>query len=383
MLKTFILLLICSSIVYSQSEKYQIGGYGKYLLSTTDLPVAGRVTDHLIHARINSRYFISEQMTFGAELRNRIAIGGSVENTPNYLSTIRADHDFENLDIRWWNGTSSAGYSEVDRLWFDAAIGKLQVTVGRQRVAWGTAMVWNPTDLFNPLAILDFDYEERPGVDAVRLQYYSSEVSKIEIVIKPGKTRNRKVIAGKILFNRWSYDFNVLGGIRANTPFAGFSWSGDIEGAGFRGEFFTSQVDDNASFLFPSLKDAWASTLTLSADYTFPNSLYIHSEVLYNDRGATSNTISSFLLMQSLHLLSPARWSLFQELSYEVHPLVRASAFVIHNPNDRSSAIVPSATWSVIENFDLSFFGLFFSGGLLTEYGGYGTSVFLRGKYSF
>lgn len=383
MTNRFFLTVIFSYTLFAQSDGYQIGGYGKYLLSSSDLPGIGRVTDHLFHARLNSRLFITEQMTLGAELRNRIVVGGNVENTQNFLATIRAHHDFENFDIVWWDKNSSVGYSELDRFWIDATFGKFQCTIGRQRVAWGTAFVWNPTDLFNPLAILDFDYEERPGVDAVRMQYFNSEVSKIEIVIKPGKTRNESVIATKMLLNSWKYDFHFLGGVRGHNPFTGFSWSGDIEGAGFRGELFSSQINDNAVDLFPALNNKWSSTTTLSVDYTFPNTLYIHSEILYNDRGVISNASLAVPLMRSLQLLSPARWSLFQEVSYEIHPLVRASAFIIINPNDGSNALVASATWSAMENFDISFFGLFFSGKSQTEYGNFGTTVFVRGKYAF
>jgi hypothetical protein len=383
MKKIVCFLFMISFPLLAQSEGYQLGGYAKYLFSTSDVPTIGNMNDHILHARLNSRFFINEKMTVSAEVRNRILFGGSVEKNPNFLSTIRSSHEFENFDVVWWDKNSSVGYSELDRLWFDASFGKFQCSVGRQRIAWGTALVWNPTDLFNPLSILDFDYEERPGVDAVRFQYFNTEVSKIEVVIKPGKTRNGNVIAAKVLFNNWNYDLHLIGGIRAYKAFAGFSWAGDIQGAGFRGEVFTSQVNDDAAVLFPALNNAWYSTIALSADYSFPTTLYIHSEILYNDRGVTSNATTAIPLMQSLQLLSAARWSLFQEVAYELHPLVRGSVFIIYNPNDGSSAIVPSVTWSAMENFDVSFFGLFFSGDSSTEYGNYGTSVFLRGKYSF
>ena len=372
-----------SSILFAQSDFYQLGGYVKYLYSNADLPLTGHVNDHLIHARINSRLYVSDNIRAGIELRNRIFYGGSVEKTPNFLSTTESYHDLGNADVVWWDANSSAGLTELDRMWIDATYNKLQVTVGRQRIAFGTALVWNPVDLFNPLSILDFDYEERPGVDAVRIQYYTGDVSKVEVAIKPGKTRSGNVVAAKLLFNRWDYDFHILGGIRAYKPFVGFAWAGDIEGAGFRGECLSSQIDDNAAALYPSLADKWSSSYCLSGDYTFPSSLYIHTEVLYNDRGVTQYTALAYPRMQSLHLLSPAKWSLFQEVSYDVHPLVHVSGFVIHNPNDASSAYVPSVTWSAFENIDLSFFGLIFAGNSLSEYGSYGTSFFIRGKYSF
>lgn len=379
----FFIVLFFPCVLYSQSDFYQLGGYVKYLYSSADLPTAGRLNDHLIHARVNSRVYLSDNITAGIELRNRIFYGGSMEKVPNFLSTSVSHHDLGNANIVWWNSGSSAGLTELDRMSIDASYQKLQITVGRQRIAFGTALVWNPVDLFNPLSILDFDYEERPGVDAIRVQYYTGDVSKMEIAVKPGKTRAGSVVAAKVLVNQWDYDFHILGGIRADKPFAGFAWAGDIAGAGFRGEYLSSEIDNNTAVPNPSLSGKWSSTLSLSGDYTFPNSFYIHTEALYNDRGATRNTALATPLMQSLHLLSPARFSLFQELSYDLHPLLHISGFVIHNPDDGSSAYVPSATWSAFENIDISFFGLIFTGDALTEYGSYGTSFFIRGKYSF
>ncbi len=378
-----ILLLFFPFILFAQTENYQLGGYAKYLFSSADIPVLGRVNDHIFHSRINSKYFFSESVTVAAELRNRIFFGGSVEKTPDFLSTIKSDHDFGNADIVWWNSHSSVAHSELDRLYLDATYNKFQFTLGRQRVAWGTALVWNPTDLFNPLSILDFDYEERPGVDAIHAQYFTSEVSKVELAVKPGKTKSRRVIAGKILLNHWNYDFHILGGTHGDNPFFGVEWAGDIAGAGFRGEATVKKINDEMKQLFPIVTGSWSTSAVLSADYTFTNNTYIHTEVLYNDQGVTKNSSLFLPISLSLGLLSPARWSLFQELSFDVHPLVRVSEFIIYNPNDRSSAFVPSATWSALENFDVSFFGLIFSGKPLTEYGDYGQSLFIRGKFSF
>jgi len=375
--------LLIPFLLSAQPDNYQLGGYAKYLYSNADNPAFGRVNDHIIHSRINSKFFLSEGITTTAELRNRIFFGGSAEKTPNFLSTIKSNHDFGNADIIWWNNRSSVALSEIDRFYADATYEKFQLTFGRQRVAWGTALVWNPTDLFNPLSILDFDYEERPGADAIRAQYFTSEVTKVEIAVKPGKTKLRRVIGGKILLNRWNYDFHILSGAYGNNPFFGVEWAGDIAGAGFRGEAATRRIGDEVKKFFPTLNAAWSTSAVLSTDYTFTNNTYIHTEVLFNDQGVTENTSLFLPISVSLGLLSPARWSLFQELSFDVHPLVRVSGFVIYNPNDKSSAFVPSASWSALENFDVSFFGLIFSGDAGTEFGNYGESLFLRLKYSF
>lgn len=376
-------ILLIPALSSAQTQKYQLGGYIKYLYSNSDIPSIGRVSDHLIHSRVNSKFFLNDNFTAAAELRNRFFYGGSVEKIPGFLSSVKGNHDLGNADILWWNTASSIGYSELDRLWVDGTFDRIQVTAGRQRIAWGTSLVWNPSDLFNPLSILDFDYEERPGVDAVRLQYFSSEVSKIELAVKPGSTSSSSIIAGKILFNQWNYDFHMLGGVKGRSPFLGTAWAGDIAGGGFRGEIVSRKIDAETATLFPSLKNSWTTSISLSGDYTFTNNTYIHTEALYNDRGVTHNTAYAIPLSQSLGLLSPARWSLFQELSFDIHPLIRISGFVIYNPTDHSLAWVPSLAWSALENFDVSIFGLFFAGNSLSEYGSYQQSAFVRGKYSF
>lgn len=378
------LFLLIHPIVFAvQTESYQFGGFAKYLFSNTDNPNFGRVNDHVLHSRINSKIFLAEEITAAAEMRTRIIAGGSVEHTANYLSTMASDHDFGNADIVWWNAHSSVAHSEFDRFYFDATYEKFQFTIGRQRVAWGTALAWNPTDLFNPLSILDFDYEEHPGVDAIRGQYFLSEVSKIEIAVKPGKTKSRSIIAGKILLNHWDYDFHLLGGVHGTNPFFGVEWAGDIEGAGFRGEIASKSIGDETKTVFPTISAFWSTAIVLSADYTFTDNTYIHTEALFNDQGVTDNAARFVPASQTLGLLSPARWSLFQEVSFDVHPLVRISGFVIYNPADQSSVSVPSVSWSVLENIDVSFFGLIFYGVTGTEYGGFGKSIFIRSKYSF
>ncbi len=49
----------------------------------------------------------------------------------------------------------------------------LDVTIGRQRIAWGTADVINPTDNLNPYDLEDIlDFGRHRGSDAINLEYY-------------------------------------------------------------------------------------------------------------------------------------------------------------------------------------------------------------------
>ena len=352
-----------------------------------------RLNDHLLHIRINTRWYPSDPVRIGMELRMRGFYGGSVQYIPDFIDQIKSHHDFSQLDEVFWNTRKSVGYGQIDRLWLNYTHGNFDVTLGRQRIAWGTALVWNVIDLFNPQSILDFDYEEKPGSDAVRIQYYTGPVSRVELSIKPGKDKKHTTAAALFSLNVFEYDFYGIAGYRNNRWLFGGAWAGDIYKAGFRGEFLVSDVPGKTAPIvyptFPSFGDSFFKydkpvlSAVLSADYTFSNSFYIHTEVLYNSNGKTKNAGLFYHEALQAGMLSPAQWSIFQEFSCDITPLVRGSIFGIFNPNDKSYVILPQLTWSIITDLDFTLLGFFTSGAHFTEWGDYGKSVFTRFKYSF
>ncbi|HTP12283.1 MAG TPA: hypothetical protein VMM37_01595 [Bacteroidota bacterium] len=386
MKRLILLVLILQSGAMAQSDpgSFEAGGYLKYLISRSSIPSVGTLTDHLLHGRLNLKWYTTETVTTALEIRARAYAGGTVEETPGFLDAIRNDHEFAHLDATLWNTKSSVGYAEVDRLWADWNQGKFQVTVGRQRVSMGTCLVWNPTDLFNPLSILDFDYEEKPAFDGGRVQYYLGPLSKLEVDARPGKTAATSTTALAYTTNAWEYDFHVLVGRRSGLGIVGGSWAGDIGGGGFRGEILVSQKPEQVvpGFYDISRTNGGMVSGAISGDYTFPNSLYLHCETLYSSIGVTENAALFQRQSLLLGLLSPSRWSLFGELSYDITPLVRGSLFTLQNPIDGSRVLVPSVTWSIVTNLDLTAIALLFHGDTLSEFGGYGESGYLRVKYS-
>ena len=393
-LKIFLLLLLIPLIkIEAQLSSFDYNGYAKYLFSSTRFPdTPERYSEHLIHGRLNSRRYATESLTAALELRFRAFYGETVENIQDFSELIKTPRDWVRLDAVLWETEKSVGYLEVDRLWLDWVKDNLQVTIGRQRIAWGTCWVWNPTDLFNPLDVLDFDYEELPGVDAIRAQYYTGAVTKVEAGYKPAKEKKDAILAGLWSNNYLNYDLNLIAGMRDERWVVGGSWAGDIYSAGFRGELTVSEAP-NRSYTNPVYKefdetslsstDKPILTLALSADYTFPNTFYIHTEMLYNNNGKTENTFLFTNEALGLGMLSAARWSIYQEFAYDITPLIRGSLFGIFNPDDGSYVIVPSATYSLFTNFDLLFIAQIFEGDALTEFGEFGTSFYFRMKFSF
>ncbi len=390
---SFLFLLLINSAAFAQNN-FEIGGYAKYLFSTSKFPrLEERLYDHIFHTRLNTKYFFDDSFSFTGEFRFRTFLGKSIHRIPNFSELIKTNQPMLNMDWMIWENQNSIGYAETDRLYFDYNDNNFQLTLGRQRIAWGTSWVWNPTDLFNPLSVLDFDYEELPGNDAFRIQYYTGAVSKIEFAIAPNRNKDKLTAAGLISFNEFNYDFNFLAGIKNKKWIAGFSWVGDIADAGFRGEMLLMQKPDKANkydFIYSAFNQSSLSSVNkmilsfvLSGDYTFPNSFYIHTEILYNNIGKKDKPGLFVQEANDLGLLSASRWSLFQEFSYNISPLLRASIFGIINPDDKSNVLVPSINYSIITNLDLYLIALIFNGDVLTQYGDNGTSVFARIKYSF
>lgn len=392
-IKYSILFILFSVPAISQSN-FEINGYQKYLFtSMKTLQYRDRINDHLLHSRINGKWYISSFLTAGLETRIRAFCGNSIEKIQGFKKQVEGEYDFINLDAELWDSEKSMGYSEIDRFYLDYTLDNTQITLGRQRISWGTSLVWNIVDIFNPKSILDFDYEELPGADAVRVQYYTGAVTRIEAVVNPGKDKNKTSYAALFSYNYENYDFFIILGVQNYRKVLAGGWSGYIKSSGFRGEFKISdapskgkQPDEQQIFLFEEPLYEYAKTVfncVLSWDYTFPNSFYIHSEALYNSNGKTEKT--GLFSMQALetNMLSAARVNFFQEFSYDITPLLRGSIFGLYNPHDNSSIIVPSITWSVITNLDFTLLGYFSDGKLNTEYGDAGNLLFVRFKYSF
>ncbi len=127
-------------------------------------------------------------------------------------------------------------HSMFDRAYLDWVSGNWQITAGRQRVNWGMNLVWNPNDLFNSYSYFDFDYEERPGTDALRIQYYTGMTSSAELVYQIGENDDEMALAGLYRFSQWNYDIQFIGGWVGTDYIIGTGWAGNIKGGGFRGE---------------------------------------------------------------------------------------------------------------------------------------------------
>ncbi len=344
------------------------------------------ISDNLFHNRLNFYWYYGNNLTTSVQFRNRFMYGQTISLNPGYTERIDNEENFMDLSMNILNEKSFFLNVAIDRLYMQYTLGKFVFTAGRQRINWGQAMVWNPNDVFNVQNFFDFDYVEKPGSDAIRIQYYPDYTSSLEFAAK--LDHNDKITAALFYrFNKLSYDIQLLGGILSEDDFfGGIGWAGDIEGAGFRGE---------ASYFHPleNSRDTSGQFISsLSLDYTFSNSLYIQFEGLFNMHPEGYDLKSFFEYYQGnldVKSLSFSEWNFFLQASYPLNPLINVSLSGIYFPEIDGYYVGPQVSYSLKDNAELSFISQIFDGNFPDPFNNsteernslfYG---FLRYKFSF
>ena len=387
MKKFAILILICLPLLaVSQDRDWFLDGYVKdlYMFYHPEQPAIGpELPDyHLntVHNRLNFNWYTNDKLTFSLGMRNRFIMGNMVSDIPNYRSFVDVDNGF--MDLSWVtaHGDKWFVHSTFDRAYVDYTEGDWQFRIGRQRINWGISKVWNPNDLFNSFSYFDFDYEERPGSDAINIRKYLGVTSSVELVFKLGDSSKERALAAMYRLSKWDYDFQFISGVVGDDIVVGGGWSGDIKGGGFRGEIshFIPRKDNTDS------KEA--TVASLSYDYTFKSNLTLSFEGLFNSRGTTKRGLGSNVLFDqklSAKNLSRAKYSLFGQAAIPVTPLFNASFAAIVNPSDGSFYLNPSLTYSLQENLELMLTTQLFYGRSATEFGDIGQLAFVRLRWSF
>jgi hypothetical protein len=335
------------------------------------------IIDNLIHNRLNFKGFINNNITFAAEFRNRLFTGDMVRTVPSYSEMIASDQGW--LDMSWniLNEQSFFLNSAIDRLWVDFNYGKFQARIGRQRINWGQTLVWNPNDLFNTYSFFDFDYVERPGSDAIRLQYYPGYSSVLEFAIKADYNDNITA-AALYRFNKWGYDIQFLGGyVESEDVVAGAGWSGAFGTVSFRGEASWFQPYKNFT------DSSGTGIFTLGFDKSFKNNSMAQVQLMFCSNPVDPESFSEFYFgTLTAKELAFSKFTAFGQFTWPVTPLFNASLAAMWFPDMNGYYAGPFFEYSIAENVDLSLYWQHFDS--KTETSGENINMgFLRVKISF
>lgn len=353
-------------------ERISVSGYVKYLQSAllvesgfggtppglVDQLLGGALFDHLLHHRLNMGVEFHPSLRVQVGWRNRLFFGDQPRlyalSGQDYGQAVdagandRLDLSFLSLDRKAW-----VAHSVLDRLYLEWRGSRDEVRLGRQRINWGLCTIWNPNDLFNAFSFTDFDYEERPGADALRWTHYFGESGRSELVLQPGQTWQTSTYALQYHGAIKNVGYQVLGAWYRGELALGGGWEADLwEGAWkLEGTAFVPVRDEDtrkpAAAVSTDWTRSWASGLLLGGGY-----------LLNSAARRDGNLFADLDERLSARNLYPFRHNVFIQGSYPVTPLFSTSLAAVYSPgDDRNLFLAPVLTLSVASDWDLDLTG--------------------------
>ena len=377
-----ILLSLCCLIVISvnaQETNWSLSGYVSGMPSIIMQAKGETWWQGLVHNRLNFGWQINEYLRVDAGMRNRFISGSPVMLDPQSIS---ADAGWMDLSWNWFATKSGRSPSLLnttfDRLNVTFEKGKWKLQLGRQRINWGQTFVWNANDIFNTYSFFDFDYPERPGCDAFRGTYFHNETSSSELAVSTN--HNGKITAAALHhWNTKGVDYQIIAGEQAETDF--------VIGGAMTKEFNGVNIRSEMSYFHPVKNPADTSgivALSVGADYIFPNSLMLQTEVLYNNVGANGGLMDIYAAPLSAKRMSICDWNVFAAATYPITPRLNGTLSSMYFVDIQSAYAGLSLDCSIITNLDFSFITQYFTSFGSSPAGNIQLLMgFARLKYSF
>jgi hypothetical protein len=360
-----------------KKPKWEIAGYVKSLEAISfDKQFKDASDLNLIHNRINIKWKSENKFLVAAEFRNRFIWGKQVRQIPNYAATLKNNNELVDLQRAWINKPAYVLHTNVERMYGEYRGTDWNLRVGRQRINWGMTTTWNPNDIFNVYNFLDFDYEERPGVDGVKLQCLYTDWFNVDLAMAHTNGSEGTIAALRYFLNHYGYDMQAIMGWYNEHPTIGIGWAGSIRDAGFKGEiqYFVPPDDSAAHF-----------NLSLETDYMSKKGWYVNAGFLFNKTGIHKpiNDWKQVNLKLSPENPMPTRWNFIITTSKEFTPLFTANMSIVYSPGTNLMIVYPTAQYNIATNLDLSFIWQSFLASVQNKFQTVNHTAFLRLKWSF
>ena len=378
-----ILLLICHAQVTAGArdsietvESFRFFGYTKALSTFSfDKRLLNEKVNLLMHNRFNFRWKSVQGLSVVAEFRNRLFTGEVIKSNPRFIHLLRNRGEQWNMQKIWFENQSVAMLTNTERAFAEIDRGAWNIRVGRQRINWGMTTTWNPNDIFNAWNFLDFDYEERAGVDGISMRYRLSGLSEISFVYALAADQP-DISSVRYFFNRQRFDVQLTAGKYRNHFTAGVGWAGHIREAGFKGE---------VQYFLKSSSGLSHLNFTAEADHLMGRGWYLTTGFLFNSSGIHKPVadLRDIDLNLSAENLMPGRWSVLLNGRKEINPLSSGSMGIVYSPGLNLLILLNTISYNVRPDLDTDVVlqSYFAEAGSVFQATSY--LIFLRVRWSF
>lgn len=286
------------------------------------------------------------ELLWGAAVRDpRFAVARSLPE-PTWMDATASLHQSASLD---WKHSLYRGWLQYDS-------DSLRLTLGRQRIAWGSGRIWNPTDRFNPVQPTALEPEQKLGVDALDVQWRYGLAGSLQAIAAPG--RASRGVSRKLAL-RWQDTFGqtdvaVMAVGIGEERVLGLDLTGNLGDATARLEWMGSDGGSLPGF----------SQLVVGVDNTFyaalfPQGLYLAVEYFLNSRPGPGPD----------RLVSRSHQLFGLSAGYDLTPLWRAEMLAMADMERPGWFVAPALRWSMTANADLTLLAQLPGGDAASEFG--------------
>jgi len=249
----------------------------------------------------------------------------------------------------------------LDRLWFGYSTDKVVARFGRQTISWGSGMVYNTLDLFNPFAPDAIDTEYKRGDDMLYVQGLFDDGSDLQALLIPRRDittgdleSQSSSAAAKMHWLTDLYELDLL---------AARNYGDTVLGAGYTTEIGENVINANVSLTDTDDDTVFSAVINYNFSSVIRNrNLSGFIEFFYNGFGLSGrqNSIQDVVNDEALYsrllrgeLFTTGRYYLAGNVLIEMTPLLQLSPILFINLGDGSGMLQFIGTYNLAQNFDL------------------------------
>jgi len=317
-----------------------------------------------------ARYYNTDDNEFGNYNEGRFLVTSRSGNTKlELLGIINAyggyDAQFSPDEFDW----------RLDRANVSWFTDWLELRLGRQRLAFGSGYMFNPSDLFVQPSMLD-PTQDDPSSDALLTTFFLGQISGVNLIAVPGREiadgsyglRLYTNLAGFDLagsyYHRGAYTSEL------DAHFIGFSATGEIVVGDWDGPGIWCEGGLDLPY-DPDGDDEVDSTWRASAgmNYTFTENFAATVEYYHDEAGGEEFVDYDWMGLMGGERFVLGRDYLFANLEMDLSALITLSAMSMVNLNDGSLMTGPMLRFNLSDNVEASLGGFLFLGDEETEFG--------------
>ena len=326
--------------------------------------------------------------TFEAEIQQGFRRDDLVDAEGTITSSARAD----------WRHLLYRGYVALETE-------RIDVVVGRQRIAWGVGRLWNPIDRFNAIPPLAVQADQSQGIDSIDARWSFDGLNFMEAVYAPGGGTDEASYALRLHGVVYDTDLLLMGGVFEKAPTLGVDFARNLAGAALRVEAVYTHPEEKVWKIgwlqANELDDFWQVVVSLDYNFDLADGIYALVEHLYNGnalgfgKGKPGTLLPLFeqdgglvipgspALFGTSRVVTAADHQTAVSLAGDITPELRLEFLTIYDWNGRSAAFVPSARYAPLGALEVSVGIQTFSGPRRSQYGSARTLVYLLADLYF